>query len=140
MGTGRGGCPGAKLRAEPSMKSADAGIAVCGVEVRIDLVHEIEGEKLRAHICEARGEGAENCPTGWTSSMLLSCLSKTCGVCHDCGVKDLLPSHNAHKLHSLEAQIKAEIPHLHATGNVVVRLSDLDSNATPDTDFDPYFN
>jgi len=107
------------------MKSADAGIAVCGVEVRIDLVHEIEGEKLRAHICEARGEGAENCPMGWTSSMLLSCLSKTCGVCHDCGVKNLLPSHNAQRLKDMKSEIKLELQKAQQTKRRTIKATKL---------------
>ena len=57
------------------MDSGKAGEAPKGAEVRIDMMHEIDGEKLRAHICESRGELQS--PTGWTTAMLLACVSGT---------------------------------------------------------------
>jgi len=87
------------LRAKPTLKSEQLGFISKGIEVRVDKVHEIAGGNLRAHICETRGEGAENCPTdGWATATTLSCHSKMCGCCHDCGMRDLLPSHNYHRL------------------------------------------
>ena len=61
------------LRVEPSMNSAEAGSAPKGAEVRVDKVHEVDGEKLRAHICESRGKLKS--PSGWTTAMLLCCQS-----------------------------------------------------------------
>ena len=89
VGDGKGG---AKLRAEANLKSADAGEAPIGAEVRIDKMQELAtGEKLRAHICESRGK--RQVPVGWTTAMLLSCFSKQCGRCHGCGTQKVLPSH-----------------------------------------------
>ena len=88
-GDGKGGC---KLRAEPATASAPAGEAPFGAEVRIDKVHELPGQKLRAHICESRGK--KKSPDGWTTAMLLTCTSGICGRCHGCGAKDVLPSQN----------------------------------------------
>ena len=59
---------------EAAVNSEDAGQAPVGAEVRVDMVQEIEGEKLRAHICESRGKLKS--PSGWTTAMLLSCHSK----------------------------------------------------------------
>ena len=50
-----------------------------GVEVRIDKVHEVEGDELRVHICESRSDCSfykSEATTGWTSTMLVSCTSK----------------------------------------------------------------
>jgi hypothetical protein len=76
-GDGKGG--GAKLRAEAAFKSAKAGTAPVGTEVRVDLVEDVGENKLRAHICEPA-----EC-VGWTTVHLLRCRSKQCGRCVDCG-------------------------------------------------------
>lgn len=88
-GSGAAGC---KLRKEASLTSPECGEARVGSRVRVDLMEEVDGAKVRMHICEPE-------PVGWTTAKFLTCDSGACGFCGKCtayyksvGATVLLPS------------------------------------------------
>jgi len=79
------GVKGIQLRQECDPKSTKVGTAPRLAEVKVDIVEEIDGGKMRAHLCEWRG--AVESPLGWCSAKFLICLAGDCGICGPCSVK-----------------------------------------------------